>query len=131
MSHALTKLKNEPRNDRLRFIAGEMFKQFGGVEGFMDAWRTYQTKALKQGGFPAFRCFAVVLRLVEYCEELRRPTSQLSDEELNLSLKDQLKGMMVQHPDVAIEAARELGLKLEPVSGQQSSPLPSALGLES
>lgn len=82
----LTELKNEGSNDRVQMLCNRMFRQFGGFQGFVDAWTDYQQKAIESGGFPAFRCFAAMFRLLEYCSESESEVGQLTDEELEQEL---------------------------------------------
>ena len=72
MAKTLTSLKNEQNNKRLELLTEAMFAHFGGLAGFVTAWENYAEHAMKDGGLPAFRCFAATIRLLQYCEEQRR-----------------------------------------------------------
>lgn len=114
MATFLTELKNEPSNDRLEILAGVMFRQFGGMQGFVAAWGDYYQHAMEQGGFAAYRCFATVIRLLKYCEETRPDPDELSDEELEHELSESVERWVSEHPEVAVAAADQIGWTVIP-----------------
>ena len=116
----LTELKNEDSNDRVRLLCNEMFKQFGGFQGFVDAWNTYQQRALAEGGFAAFRCFAAVFRLLEYCSETEPDMRQLTDEELQRELLISVRSLLISEPELIASTVKELGWTLVRTDSQGS-----------
>ena len=72
MARSLTELKNEADNRRLELLIKQMLDHFGGLPGFISAWEIYLDQAMKDGGLSAFRCFASMIRLLQYCEESQR-----------------------------------------------------------
>ena len=53
---------------------------------------------------------------MQYCEENRRDTSEMTDEELTCSIREDIRGLIRQCPELAVTAAREIGWRVEPVS---------------
>ena len=123
----LTELKNEENNDRVRMLCNRMFRQFGGFQGCVDAWTDYQQKAFESGGFPAFRCFAAVLRLLEYCSDSEQEVDQLTDEELLRELAVSVRSLLIAQPELAILTAKKLGWTLIPPESDRSERLGTML----
>lgn len=121
MATALSQLKNEPNDKKLELIAGAMFRQFGGLQGFLAAWTTYTDRALAQGGSAACRCFEAVFRLVQYCETKSPDLSDVSDEDLERSLMQSTENLILQHPELAVRAAHQLGWTVIPHTAISSS----------
>ena len=57
-----------------------------------------------------------LMRLMKYCEENRRDTSEMTDEELTCSIREDIRGLIQQCPELAVTAASEIGWRVEPVS---------------
>ena len=55
-----------------------------------------------------------LIRLMQYCEENRRDTSEMTDEELTCSIREDIRGLIQQCPELAVTAAREIGWRVEP-----------------
>ena len=116
----LIELKNEESNDRIRMLCNRMVLQFGGFQGFVNAWTDYQQQAIESGGFPAFRCFAAMFRLLEYCSESNSKMDQLTDQELQYELVVSVRSLLIEQPELAILAAQELGWTLIPPESDKS-----------
>ena len=86
----------------------------GGLQGFIGAWSDYYQYAVKQRGLGAYRCLESVIRLMQYCEENRRDTSEMTDEELTCSIREDIRGLIQQCPELAVTAARKIGWRVEP-----------------
>ena len=110
----LTQLRNEDSNERLERLVSVMFQRFGGMQGFLKAWDSYHQLAVAKGGYAAFRCFESIFRLVQYCEESRPDPGQMSEEEVQRSMIEELKRLIRQHPELAVAAAREIGWTIRP-----------------
>lgn len=82
LKKALTSLKNQQSDARVRAVTEEMALRFGGVAGIVDAWRAALEKDLAKGGLAAFRHLAAIMRLTQYCEQSRPDYGAISDEEL-------------------------------------------------
>jgi hypothetical protein len=82
MAKAMTRLKNGTAAARVPVFCAEMVQHFGGAEGFLDAWKACIDRDLGRGGLPAFRHIAVLLQLMEACQQQSVDYSTMSDEEL-------------------------------------------------
>ena len=112
----LTRLNDDLTNKQIRLLCSAMISHFGGLQGFIGAWSDYYQYARKQRGLGAYRCLESVIRLMQYCEENRRDTSEMTDEELTCSIREDLRGLIQQCPELAVTAASEIGWRVEPVS---------------
>ena len=63
-------------------FCAETVQHFAGPEAFLDVWEGCIDRDLEQGGLPAFRHLAVLLKFMEYCEPEPVDYSTMSDEEL-------------------------------------------------
>lgn len=121
MASFLTQVKNEQDYDRLELLSRVMLDEFGGVQGFVNAWSDYYQRAMERGGFGALRCIESVLRLMQYCEEKVPDACQLSDAELQEAMIEQTKAIIQDQPELAVAAAAELGWTVIPPSSPTSS----------
>jgi hypothetical protein len=78
---------------RVEVVCEQMIGSFGGVSGFLAAWRRVASEDMAHGGARAFRHIAAVQRMLEYVDD-RRATkvNQLTDEELEEELARHLAG---------------------------------------
>lgn len=72
LAGALTRLQGERSHKRVAAICDAMLAEFGGIAGFVEAWRDYYRRSLEQGGLGAIRSFQAYLRLVRFCEHHQR-----------------------------------------------------------
>lgn len=82
MAKAMTQLKNSTAAARVPVFCAEMLQHFGGTDRFLNAWKACIDRDLKQGGLPAFRHIATLLKFMECCEPEPIDYSLMSDEEL-------------------------------------------------
>ncbi len=82
LSKALTALKNEQSDRKVKVLCCEMAQRFGGMDGIIEVWQRSLDKDLLQGGYAAFRHISAMIRLLQYYEENKPDYSTMSDEEL-------------------------------------------------
>jgi hypothetical protein len=82
VNHQLSRIKRAKSARQIGAVCGELIGAFGGPEGFSAAWQACLQADLARGGHAALRHLEAVLRLIQHCESLSRPVSELSDEEL-------------------------------------------------
>jgi len=87
VNQQLARLKNAKTARQIGVVCDALVGCFGGLEGFTAAWRVCLDADLARGGHAALRHLEAVMRLIQHCESLPRPVSELSDEEL-LQLAD-------------------------------------------
>jgi hypothetical protein len=78
----LTQLSRARSQAQVQLLCSQMLDQFGGVQGFIDVWSTYQQQAIKKGGFGAYRCIKTLLQMIKYCQSnanIARPDVSFSD----------------------------------------------------
>lgn len=125
----VTQLKSAKSNDRVAFLCGAMIQHFRGLEGFLQAWRSQLDRACQQqpGSKKVLDFFRSVVRLIEYCDATRPSVSQLPDEDLHQELAAETRRQVEAHPQLAIEAAAQLGWTVvPPTEGQHAeSPQPA------
>jgi hypothetical protein len=81
----LTSLKNQRTSRGVERVCLDLLQGFGGAEGLMTVWTRAIDRDMAAGGFKAFRHIALLLRLLEYCEDMQpdKPDyGTMSDEEL-------------------------------------------------
>ncbi len=78
----LARLKNAKTARQIGVVCEALVGCFGGLGGFTAAWRVCLDADLARGGHAALRHLEAVMRLIQHCESLPRPVSELSDEEL-------------------------------------------------
>jgi hypothetical protein len=94
----LARLKNAKTARQIGVVCEALVGCFGGLEGFTAAWRACLEADLARGGYTAIRHLDAVLRLVQHCETMPRPVSEMSDEEL-LRLASEADSRLCVGPD--------------------------------
>jgi len=89
-------------------------EEFGGLETFAAAWVDYFRRAAEGRGATGLRCFQAFIALLQYLEANGPKASDLSDEDLGHELMTATKRLIQEQPELALEAARELGWTLTP-----------------
>lgn len=82
VNRELARIKRAKSARQIGAVCGELIGAFGGPEGFSAAWQACLQVDLARGGYAALRHLEAVLRLIQHCETLPRPASELSDKEL-------------------------------------------------
>jgi len=82
VNQQLARLKQAKSACQVGAVCAELIGCFGGLEGLSASWRACLEADLARGGYAALRHLEAVLRLVQHCESLPRPVSEMSDEEL-------------------------------------------------
>ena len=89
-------------------------QQFGGTEGFAEAWFQFHQRAADRGQAAVLRSFEAISRLLKYCDENRDEPADLSDEDLRRAVLEETKELIVREPELAVAAAREIGWTVVP-----------------
>jgi hypothetical protein len=84
----LARLRNARSARQIGVVCDTLINAFGGLDGFVAAWRACLEADLARGGYAALRHLEAVLRLARHCEEERPDYSQMTDEELLCLLTD-------------------------------------------
>ena len=114
LARRLTELKNAQSKQRVEFLCGLMLQEFGGLEGFVRTWADYSQRAMRQGGFAAYRCLASITQLVQHVEASKPDLSDLTNEDLERELMEGTKRLIRQQPELAVSAAEGLGWNVTP-----------------
>lgn len=69
MAKYLTRLSNAGNDQVVAAICREMLACYGGFDAFLAAFTDYQKRSVEQGGLAAHRCFASIIRLLQYCDQ--------------------------------------------------------------
>jgi hypothetical protein len=69
VSRFLVAVHGERSHRRVAAICNAMSDEFGGVQGFVAAWRDFYRRSFAKGGLGAIRSFQAYLRLVRYVGE--------------------------------------------------------------
>ena len=68
ISHLLAQVQGERSNKRLVALCNAMLDEFGGIQGFIEAWRAFYWRS---NGLDQIRCLKAVLSLVRVSDSLR------------------------------------------------------------
>jgi hypothetical protein len=96
----------------------EIVGRFGGVDGFVTAWKEALDRASADGKpHLVVRGMSMVVHLINTCETIRESGPQpdeLDDEDLRWEMERCVTRIVQQNPELAISAARRLGWTIAP-----------------
>ena len=104
-------LRLAPDANRVNLLCREMFKRYGGVDGFSKAWIQQAQRAMQSrpGSTPALNFFAGVASLVKHAQDARPTASDLDDADLNDELTATVMRLVEDRPELVVEAAQRAG----------------------
>jgi hypothetical protein len=137
-------VKNARRLRQVGYLLDMMIAHFGGMNGLAQAWiRQYEAARAQNPGSKQVQDFFLAnFKLMEYCDanqedEVHDPSvADLSADDLAVGVMQVARVLIQQEPQLAIDAARQLGWDIfPPAAGDQHADHPaesltSRLGLE-
>ena len=114
MEKLLSRINDKRNKNRIGLIVGVLVTEFGGIEGFVDAWLDHYSQAKAKGGFGVLRCLESVLRMMEYSDQLARTSESLSEADLEANINESVTSLIQSCPELAVAAVRTLGWTLIP-----------------
>jgi hypothetical protein len=114
---------NEDDARKLLAATREIFERFRGLEGFGKAWQAAYREAEREGKtYLCVRMLEATMYLTATASELQQEnTRTMSDEDLQASVLRNTAVLIRRFPQIAVEAARELGWQVVPPSAAQHS----------
>jgi len=112
----VTQLKNAQTPKQVELLCGAMIQRFGGVEELFAAWvQQFEAARVAQpGSKKVLDFYQAILRMIEYCDANRPNLAEVSDHDLEDEIIEGCKQLIRQHPEVAIDAAEQIGWTVIP-----------------
>jgi len=114
----VTRLKNAQTPKQVELLCGAMIQRFGGMEGLFAAWvrQVEAAQSAQPGSKKVLDFYQAIFRMIEYCNSGQRDLAEISDEDLQGEIMESCKQLIRQHPEVAVEAAEQIGWTVIPDS---------------
>ena len=114
----VTRLKNTHRPEQIELLCGAMIRRLGGLQSLFVAWvrQVEAAQSAQPGSKKVLDFYQAIFRMIEYCNSGRRDLAEISDEDLQGEIMESCKQLIRQHPEVAVEAAEQIGWTVIPDS---------------
>ena len=105
----MARLKKQRSHRQIEMLCSLVCSEFGGLENFAAAWVDYFRRATARGGATGLKCFQALMKLLQYLDQQRSSPIELGDEDLEHELMAAAEKLIVRNPELAVDAARQLG----------------------
>jgi len=99
-------------------MTAQMIQRFRALDGFVETWKAALDAAAEQGkDHLVCRSLSAIMHLVVACSSVQASVTQpdmVEDEDLRRQLEQAATQVVVQNPQLAIRAARQVGWTITP-----------------
>ena len=116
ISKFVTDLKNETDDRRVAMLCQTMVSSFGDTVEFVQAWceQVEEAKSKNPGSKKVLDFFWGIMRMAQFCENQGPKVELLDDEQLQRAALEEVKDLIRQNPELAVECAQRIGWTVIP-----------------
>ena len=111
-------LKRTRDEKRVAILVAVMVESFGGLHEFVAAWIGHIDQAMEKspGSKKVLDFFQAITQMSDAAHKYHKPPdpAEMTTENLTFALRQQLRDLVRDEPELAVAAARELGWEVRP-----------------